>query len=562
MTQASTIGRRALVTLAVLTQAPALGAQAETAQPSLRARIDSVFSSYSKSSDPGCAVGVYRPGVPAITIGYGAAAIGQGPIRGSTQFEAMSMSKQFTAMAVALLDQDGALSLEDDVRRFVPELQAYGRPVLLRDLIHHTSGLRSVEDLWTLAGDAPSTPHPLSDIIALLARQRRPTTLAGERFAYDNTNYFLLAAVVERVSGMSLRAFTDKRIFRPLGMRRTHFNQDPSASLADRAIGYMPAAGGGFRESMPLYDNVGAHGLLTTADDMAKWEENLRTAKLGGRALVRLLQKPGTLRNGTSTHYGFGLAEDGQSGRNWIQHTGAGAGFRATFLRLASGGLGVAVLCNVSTAPSYSLAHAVARTVLGDVSPAAVSTAAVAPPTPTSLWSPGQLQEVTGVYWDSLAPLVRRVYVQEGRLLMMSVAAPFELRPIGPSRVQVIPAPGTHYIFGIDSTNGTRWMRREAEGVPPITYQRMPPAEAPASDVAAMAGEYYSDELRATYSVVARDGRLLIRRPGTAEIPLEPAFARTFTGPQVIITFPTSSVAPTGFVLSALGVSFLDFTRR
>jgi CubicO group peptidase (beta-lactamase class C family) len=512
--------------------------------------IDSVFQAFQSPTGPGCAVGVYREGALTFARGYGALEPGGAPIGPATVFEVMSVSKQFTAAAAALLADDGVLSLDDDIRRFLPELPAYAEPVTIRHLIHHTSGLRNVEVLLSLRG-GPEFPI-MADVLGLMARQRRPTSAPGTRHEYDNTNYLLLAAIIERASGQSLRAFTSRRIFGPLGMTRTAFRDDPRDTMPDRARGFAPATGGLEPRSLS-YKLTGPYALNTSVEDLAKWERQFLAGSLGD-GIAELLQTPGKLRDGNATSYAFGLAWEERGGRRWLQHTGAGSGFRATFLRLPGERFAVAVLCNVSTAGSYDLAHRVAQVVSPRYELFVHSDAIGGPPL-TPRITPEDLGAFTGIYWDSLAPLVRRVYLENGRLMMASGGQPFELRQNGPGRFAVVPAPQISYRF--EGAGAARVMYREAPGEPVARYEWKPAAFPSGAELARYAGRYRSDELDAVWSIEPRDGKLAVLGPGRPLILLEPAFEGVFTGPGTSVWFSRSG----GLTLSTQGITFLEFTR-
>jgi CubicO group peptidase (beta-lactamase class C family) len=208
------------------------------------------------------------------------------PNQPGTVYHVASISKQFTAFAIHLLAREGRLSLDDDVRGYLPELHDFGRVITLRHLLYHSSGLRDQWRLLGLAGWRQEDMITQQDVLNLIWRQRELNFEPGKEFDYTNTGYTLLGLIVQRVSGRSLREFTAQRVFGPLRMRDTHFLDDPREIVRNRAASYEPQADGGYRESLLAFGAVGATSLLTTAADLARWDGNFTSGRVGGRELL------------------------------------------------------------------------------------------------------------------------------------------------------------------------------------------------------------------------------------------------------------------------------------
>ena len=330
------------------------------------ARIDAIFAPWAATDGPGCAVAAMEGGDIVLADGYGAANLEYGiPITPASVFHVASVSKQFTALAVALLADEGRLSWDDDIRRHVPELPDYGVPITLRHLAQHTSGIRDQWSLlqmagWRWGGDVITQ----GDVLDLLTRQTALHFRPGTEHLYSNSGYTLLAVAVERVSRQSLRAFTDERIFGPLGMTSTTFRDDHTLLVRDRAYAYEADGARGYRLSIPDFAVVGASSLFTTVEDLARWNRNFRTGEVGGRDAVRQIQETTTLANGAQVSYAYGLVHGTHRGRRTVGHGGTDAGYRSEFLRFPEEDLAVAVLCNVRTTDPARLARDVADVVL------------------------------------------------------------------------------------------------------------------------------------------------------------------------------------------------------
>ncbi|HET9425236.1 MAG TPA: serine hydrolase domain-containing protein [Gemmatimonadaceae bacterium] len=339
------------------------GPAAAQESPGVGRWVDSVFAPFSRRNAPGCAVGVVRDGAIVYSKGFGEAnTFTHARNSPSTAFYLASLSKQFTAMSILLLEQDGKLRLGDDIRRWVPEVPKLGR-ITLRDLLQHTSGLRDYYGLLSLNGWRANELLTERELLDLVSRQRALNFTPGTEFLYSNTGYALLSVVVRRASGKSLRDFAEERIFRPLGMRNTQFRDDHTRQIDGEAIGYL-AQGAGYAVSIPQMDVVGDGGVFSTVEDLARWDSNFTSAVVGGPEGMKRLQQPGVLADGRSTGYALGLSVGMFSGSRVVSHSGAYGGYRSTFLRFPDDRLTVITLCNVSTMSSQ-LAEQVANIYLG-----------------------------------------------------------------------------------------------------------------------------------------------------------------------------------------------------
>ena len=330
------------------------------------ARLDRVFDAWRDTKGPGCALGVSRNGAVVYEHGYGMANLETGtPIRASSIFHVASVSKQFTAIAVMLLARDGKLSVDDDIRKYIPEIPDYGTPITIRHLLTHTSGLR---DQWELIGLSrgrfEENRITEADVLDIVLRQKALNFTPGAEYVYSNTGFTLLGVIVKRVAGKSLRDFADERVFKPLGMANTHFHDDYTMLVPGRTSAYARRAGG-WRVSIPNYDVYGATNLFTTVGDLLKWEANFDHPIIGDRTLFDQMETPGRLTNGETTRYGFGLGVDQYRGARVVEHEGGDAGYRSYVGRFPERGLAIAVLCNAATANPTLLARGVADAYLG-----------------------------------------------------------------------------------------------------------------------------------------------------------------------------------------------------
>jgi CubicO group peptidase (beta-lactamase class C family) len=349
------------ITLAVAV-APRIADAQTAAADSLVRHVDQVFARFTPDG-PGCAVAVYRNGQIALAKGYGLANLEYGTrITPATPFIAGSVSKQFTAAAIALLVEEKRIALTDDVRKYVPELRDYGTPITVGHLVHHTSGLRDWWELVSLAGLRNDDTYAVQDVLDMTARQQGLNFAPGERYLYSNTGYILLGMVVQRATGKTLREFAAERIFTPLGMSASHFQDDHTLPVKGRAYAYSPAADvpGGYRINVWNNDLVGQGGVMTTVLDLAKWDDNFRTGRVGGAGFLARQLERGKLNSGSELTYAFGLQLGRYRGLEIVEHTGSTGGYRSAITRFPSARTSIAALCNVSTAAPSTLIRRVA----------------------------------------------------------------------------------------------------------------------------------------------------------------------------------------------------------
>lgn len=519
----------------------------------VRQGIDSIFRHLDRTDAPGCAVGVSEQGRMVYARGYGMSdlqhrvAIGPQSI-----FHVASISKQFTAIAVAQLAEEGRLSLDDDVRQYIPELPTYVAPITIRQLMHHTSGLR---DQWSLLGYAgwrfPSDLITEQDVLQIVIRQQGLNFRPGAEYLYSNTGFTLLAMIVQRASGQSLAQYAQARFFGPLGMRSTHFHDDHSMIVPGRTSAYAPRADGGWRIALPTFDTYGATSLFSNVEDLLAWMAYLDAPPAGSVKMIRAAQTTAVLNDGTPTNYGYGLTLNTWRGVRAIGHGGADAGYRAYVERYPALGVAVAVLCNAANAGPNNLARAVAARVLGDRLPSEMVEAGATEHLPAS----SARTAWVGVYRDTVSQTVLRVRVAGDSVL----------------------ANDTRLVFGSDTTATTStmdgWYSLQPRGGnatsrvnPKGLRQRVFVRQAAAlANVGAYAGTYASDELDVQYAVVVRNDTLRLSHPKLGEWTLQEAGRDVFTSPGSTLVFQRDRRGQlTGFTINdgrTRGVRFVRARR-
>jgi CubicO group peptidase (beta-lactamase class C family) len=440
-------------------------------------------------------------------------------------------------LAVVLLAGQGRLSLDDDFRKYIPEVPSLGTTITLRQLLHHTSGLRDVFELLYLAGWRDDDLFTRQDLLDIISRQKGLDFAPGARSSYISTGYTLLAEVVQRVSGKPLREFAHDNIFVPLGMTHTQFRDDHTTIVPDRAAAYLTRPGGGWAISMPLFDHAGATNLYTTVEDLAKWNRNFSTHEVGGDAGWIMMLERGFVASGDSTAYALGFGRSQYRGLSVQAHSGWHMGYRSSFIRNPDSHLAVAVLCNTASLitpspPSPAVFGArVLGLFLGDQmqsvpQPAmtGVTAALPTPPTPAE-----ELVSRPGVYWSPETDGVLRLAASDGKLIAFG-SQRLELVPTAPGRYRV----GTAMTFTFGGSGSSqRMVQHTTNPRDSVVWEVQAALDAPptTADLAGFAGAYVSQELAVTYTLAVRGDSLVLQRRKFPDVVLHPAFADAFSMP-------------------------------
>jgi CubicO group peptidase (beta-lactamase class C family) len=543
----------ALIRIALI--APVLSATypplqaAEAAAPELPAQVDAIFQKWNHADTPGCALGVRQGANQRFFRAYGSADLEQGTaIDPDTSFEAGSVSKQFTAASALILAEHGKLALDDDVRRYIPELPDYGSPITIAQLLGHTSGLREWEGVAEIAGWPRTSRHYTQrDVLEMAARQKSLNFRSGTEYSYSNTGYVLLALIVERVSGESLAAFSGHQLFEPLGMAHTRWRTDFRAVVRGRAVAY-DADSSGYHQFMPFDDVIGSGGLITTTADLLTWNDALDAGRLG-RFVTAELQRSSVLTDGRAISYARGLKVSTRGGFREIWHDGETAGYEAFLTRYPDQHLSIALLCNTGAeADTTSLADRITDLLLPQPGVSLSSKTQKATP-PAAVLGP-----YAGTFFSVRTGFPMRLQARDGGLQRVSDGSLFS-------------AVGAGLFRDVDSTvtfrGHDRFVRAFADGRRAV-FQRVQTWDPGPKELLSFAGRYRSEEALATYVVRIVDGHLVIAqddRQWNAVAPDVLSFD-TFSTPHAVYHFiRNSNGKPISLEISNLGVYSLPFRR-
>lgn len=530
------------------------------AQTPLPAAVDAVLGNMSQPGMPGCAVGVVQSGTLILSRSYGLADVENGvPISSDTRFDIGSMSKQFLALAILLLESGGKLALDDDVHKYVPELPPYSSKITLRDLLHHTSGIKDYDQLLQLAGWADGDLKSAHDVMWIVERQKSLAFTPGAQYMYSDTNYFLLGLIAQRVTGKPLDNLLREMIFDPLGMSHTSLRTDRWALVPHKAWPYSIEDG-----KPQLFINaeepLGDGGIFSTVGDLALWERNFDDAKVGGTHIIDEMQEVRPLNDGSANDYAAGLYLRTYHGLRMIEHSGTSYGYQAEKLRFPERRLSIIALCNRRDGSYVTLSNRLADLFLG--------LGASEGRRPALQSSKTNLERFAGLYFSESASDGVMIEARNGALF--DAGEDREYRQTGPLTFESSSAGplcrcATTYTFrvGADGSIGgfsASGPSGSGSGPPPIAiYARMPAGGKTA--LSEYVGEYVSEDVATSWCILQKGEALFVRRRGFADRPSQLLWEDALEGPGGILKFMRERGRVTGFLLRNVRVNSVEFRK-
>ncbi len=485
-----------------------VGAFKQNVSSAIEKEIDELFAEYSGSNSPGAAIAIIQNGEVVFKKGYGNANLEHRiPIDpDASVFNAASVSKQVTAFSILLLAEQGKLSLDDSIHKIIPELNGFGQKVTLRQLVHHTGGIRSDLSLLAMAGWSPGDNIGRDDVLQMIYRQKELNFEPGEEFDYSNSGYDLLAEVVARVSGQSFAEFCSENVFQPLEMNNSFFISNRSNLIPNLASPYGSNQSRNWRlNSNDSYS--GSTGLFTTVADLSKWTLNYRNSKVGSDASLKQSNTMGTLNNGKKCGYAFGQFIEEYKGLKHIQHGGASSAYRSYIGRFPEHDFATVLLSNNSSVDPRGKSLELAEIFLrkhfnGDHSVVnhVVENLTVE-----------QMEKFTGNYLNERNQSVR-IHIQEGGLVFSIGGGPrIELKSLGGSDFEMLGIGSLRIVRFMKNGQDKFSMQEVVDGGVVDTYQTYVPKQYTSEDLKLYAGTYYSQELDTKYRVEVENGSLLVK---------------------------------------------------
>ena len=446
----------------------------------LTAQVDDLFAPWNKKDSPGAVLGIFKDGKILYAKGYGTANLDYGiPMSPQTVLRTGSISKQFVAMGIALLAEQGKLSITDDIRKYLPEMPEYSKTITLAHLLHHTSGIREYLILVSLIGKPEGSGYVYTpqDLLSMLARQRALDFPPGEKFLYSNSGYFLLAEIISRVSGTSASSFLNKHIFKPLGMDNTRLHDDPNAIIENRGVGYSPLENGEYRLDILRLKVIGDLGVISSVEDFLKWDQNFYNNKLGkaSPALIETMLTTGSLNDGENLDYAFGLTIGSYRGLRTVSHGGSAVGYVAHYLQFPEQKFSIIILSNLSSFSPAELSRKIADLYLADeLADAPISTSDKTVPDQsksTRALNPSEVTAYTAEYYSDELDVVYCLKNVGGQLKLTINAVSGNIR--ARARDHLSWSGGADFLFTRDSDGEISGFILQSDSIRGLTFIRI-----------------------------------------------------------------------------------------
>lgn len=470
-------------------------------------KIDSLFLDWNRPNHPGGAIGIMQNGQTAFSKAYGLASLEYlVPNTPGTIFNTGSVSKQFTAMGIVVLNQQGKLSVDDDIRIYLPELPDFGETITIRHMLHHTSGLRSLHAMLGLAGWRSDDSRTNEDLNRFMLNQRDLNFKPGEEYMYCNTGYMLMVNIIEKVTGEKFPAWIKHTVFEPLGMTNTYVEDNYSRIVANNATSYYQVEANDFERAVEYWGYVGSGNMHSTTDDLLRWLRNFHDPQEGWEGYFTMMQTVDPLNNGEENNYAFGVGTGSFNGVRGVGHGGSIGGFRANIITFPDEELSVAILTNFSSAPTGQKLNAISKILLGE--PVEEELVEVRDPLKTIKLSKKNLASYEGSYWNDKENVARKIYLKNDTLrYFRSANSETPIIPVGKDEFKMVDVSDVVTVkFTLNGSD--RSMIVTVGNGNPGTFYGFDPTEPSKEELESYTGEFYSPELETAYRVYLQNDSL------------------------------------------------------
>jgi len=529
--------------------------------------IDSLFKKWDKPNVPGAALGVIKDGKLIYSNGYGIGDLEHDiDLTPSSVFYIGSVSKQFVTFSILLLEEQGKINLDDNIQKYLPDFPDYGKPLTIRHFIHHTSGVRDYLTLMYLKGRNYLDNADVDEVYDLIKRQKELNFTPGEKYLYSNSCYFMLAMIIEKTAGESLKEFADKNIFKPLGMKSSLFYDDNTDLIKNRVFSYNKKQGEkGFDNLISRFDLVGSGGVYTNIEDLFLWDQNFYNNKLGkgGQGIIEKMHQEGLLNNGESSGYAFALNNGTYKGLKTVSHGGSLAGFRSQLMRFPEENFSVIVLANRGdanpTGKAFQIADILLKDKLKDEKNQQVATTDKS--TTTEPLEEFSLDQLTGTY-EIQPGVVLDVTLKNDTLNVTQSwnKSEYLIENIKDNTYQIPEDTSIQFTFSSlqdDVTHVLTVFRNGQERV----WKRKESIDTSNLNLEEYTGNFFSEELDTTYSLYLEDEKLKVKRANFNTHELTLYGVDSFTLEAGLLRFSRLNGAITGAELDAGRVTNLKFKK-
>nr|WP_297348085.1 serine hydrolase domain-containing protein [uncultured Glaciecola sp.] len=529
--------------------------------------IDRLFIKWDQQNVPGGAIGIIKDGKLIYAKEYGNADLEHSiKITPSSVFNICSISKEFVAFSILLLEEQGKLNLDDTVQKHLLDFPKYAAPLTIRHLIHHVSGIRDMKELMHLKGRNILDNMDAYEVYELIKNQKALDFLPGEKFAYSNSDYFILSMIIEKASGESLKVFTQDHIFSPLGMNNTLFYDDNTDLIKNRVFSYnKKSAADGFDNLIMRFDLVGSFGAYSTIADLFLWDQNFYNNKLGkgSQEIIKQTQKKGRLNNGESSGNAYGFRSETYKGLKSVEHGGSFAGYRSAILRFPEENFSVIILANRGDAVPWKLSYQVADILLKDkfIDPPQKKKKMIGNADRADVKEKFSLKQISGNYEIEPGELLKFSITNNSLQLLEGWGESFMLKNTKENIYKTPKYPNLQLVFSELNNNVTQKLTILGPSIK-STAKRKEKSDFSNLQLIDYIGDFYSEEIDATHLLFVEDGKLKVKKTNNETLALTPYGIDTFHSKSYFVHFIKTNGKVSGFNLKAGWVTNLNFKKK
>lgn len=492
------------------------GLNAQLSQSQIQ-QIDSLFLDWNSPNHPGGSIGVMQNGKLVFSKAYGLASLEYGITNTTeTQFNIASVSKQFTALGIVLLHLEGKLSIDDNIRKYLPEMPEFTERITIRHMLHHTSGMRSLHALLGLAGWRYDDMRSNEDLMRFMVLQKELNFEPGSEYMYCNTGYMFMATIIERITNEKFADWMKKTILEPLGMNNTYVEDNYRNVVSNNATSYYINRDGSYNRAIEFWNYVGSGNMHSTTQDMLLWLDNFSNPRSGWEDAFKMMETQDKFNNGTENSYAFGVFVDSFKDQKRFQHGGSIGAFSSVISTFPERKLSIAILSNFSNSVGTK-SNLITDIVLDPEVSESLANASTPPPPSlkTIQLSTQELEKFTQSYWEPSAYYVRKIYVEDDTLrYFRTEEAISPLVPIAKNEFQMLGVAANLKVKFEENKEGEKEMLVSINDNPPIIMEAI---NNPISDTLKImqeySGKYYSPELQTTYFIYMEDEALKFHHP-------------------------------------------------
>ncbi len=485
-------------------------------------KIDSLFTSWSTENHPGGAIGIMHKGETVYSKAFGLASLEYNvPNTAETIFNTGSVSKQFTAMGIVLLHERGLLSVDDDIRKHLPDLPDFGHTITIRHMLHHTSGMRSLHAMLGLAGWRDDDSRTNEDLYRFMLNQKELNFPPGEEFLYCNTGYMLMVNIIENVTKEKFPAWMKANVFEPLGMTNTYVEDQYNRVVANNATSYYNTREGFYR-AVEYWGYVGSGNMHSTTADLLTWLQNFSTPPSEWSPAFERLKTIDPLNDGSSNNYAFGVNLDVVNGYKCIQHGGSIGGFRAYVRTYPEEQLSIAVLTNFSNANPGLKTNQIANILL-EKKPVEQDDAKVAEAAlPLIDLSGEELKAFEGYYWNDKENYRRKIYIKNDTLrYYRSANSENPIVPVSANEFKMLGIEATLVATFEKDNNGNKRMVVKVDDGSPSIFESFEPIKDPMPYMQQYTGRYFSPDLESIFDIRIKEDTLIGHHARHGDFPMK-----------------------------------------